>query len=90
MVLTLLHIGSVTICKQCMTVDLFPNILANAVDIQKEHLLLHTPVLNKTPSCIYTCISVPKTLNQYTLPLVPGCILVLSILDGDRKSYCAL
>ena len=32
-----------------MTVDLFPHILANVVDIQKEHLLLHTPVLNKTP-----------------------------------------
>ena len=35
--------------KQCMTVDLFPLILANVADIQKEHLLLHTPVLNKTP-----------------------------------------
>ena len=32
-----------------MTVDLFPLILANVVDIQKEHLLLHTPELNKTP-----------------------------------------
>ena len=32
-----------------MTVDLFPHILANVVDSQKEHLLLHTPVLNKTP-----------------------------------------
>ena len=32
-----------------MTVDLFAHILANVVDIQKEHLLLHTPVLNKTP-----------------------------------------
>ena len=32
-----------------MTVDLFPNILANVVDIQKERLLLHTPVLNKMP-----------------------------------------
>ena len=35
--------------KQCITVDLFPHILANAVDIQKVHLLLHTPLLNKTP-----------------------------------------
>ena len=34
---------------QCITVDLFPHILANAVDIQKVHLLLHTPLLNKTP-----------------------------------------
>ena len=32
-----------------MTVDLFPHILTNVVDIQKEHLLLHTTVLNKTP-----------------------------------------
>ena len=31
-----------------MTVDLFHHILANVVDIQKEHLLLHRPVLNKT------------------------------------------
>ena len=30
-----------------MTVDLFPHI-ANGVDIQKEHLLLHGPVLNTT------------------------------------------
>ena len=35
--------------KQCITVDLFPHILANAVDIQKVHLLLHSPLLNKTP-----------------------------------------
>ena len=35
--------------KQCITVDLFPHILANAVDIQKLHLLLHTPLLNQTP-----------------------------------------
>ena len=35
--------------KQCITVDLFPHILANAVDIQKLHLLLHTPLVNKTP-----------------------------------------
>ena len=32
-----------------MTVDLFLHILAYVVDIQKEHILLHTPVLNKTP-----------------------------------------
>ena len=35
--------------KQCITVDIFPHILANVVDIQKVHLLLHTPLLNKTP-----------------------------------------
>ena len=32
-----------------MTVDLFPHILANVVDIQKGHLLLHKPVLDKPP-----------------------------------------
>ena len=35
--------------KQCITVDFFPHILANVVDIQKVHLLLHTLLLNKTP-----------------------------------------
>ena len=35
--------------EQCINVDLLPHILANAVDIQKVHLLLHTPLLNKTP-----------------------------------------
>ena len=36
--------------KQCITVDLFPHILPNVIDIQKVHLLLHTPLLNKTSS----------------------------------------
>ena len=31
-----------------MTVDLFSHILANGVDIQNEHLLLHRSVLKKT------------------------------------------
>ena len=35
--------------KQCITVDIFLLILANVVDIQNEHLLLLTPVLNRTP-----------------------------------------
>ena len=35
--------------KQCITADLFPHILVNAVDIQKVHLLLLTPLLNNTP-----------------------------------------
>ena len=46
-----LHIGTLVVSqsvKQCMTVYLFFYILANVVDIQKEHLLLYTPVLNKT------------------------------------------
>ena len=44
--------------KQCITVDLFPHILANAVDIQKVHLLLHTPVLNKPPRLFFARIFV--------------------------------
>ena len=47
-----LHIGTLVVSqyvKQCITVDLFPHIQANVVDIQKLHLLLHTPLLNKTP-----------------------------------------
>ena len=75
--------------KQCMTVDLFPHILANAVDIQKVHLLLHTPLLNKTPRLssarmfvwlyrlLLHCIFV-SVKNQHALPLVPGWILVSS------------
>ena len=45
------HMGTLVVSqsvKHCMTVDLFHHILANVVDIQKEHLLLHTPVLDKT------------------------------------------
>ena len=47
-----LHIGTLVVSqsvKQCNTVNLFHHILANAVDIQKLYLLLHTPLLNKTP-----------------------------------------
>ena len=46
------HIGTLVVSqsvKQCINVDLFPQILANAVDIQKVNFLLHTPLLNKTP-----------------------------------------
>ena len=35
--------------QQCISVDLYPHILANAADIQEVRLLLHTPLLNKTP-----------------------------------------
>ena len=45
------HIGTLVVSqsvKQCIKVYLFPHILANTVDIQKVHLLLHTPLLNKT------------------------------------------
>ena len=76
--------------KQCITVDLFPHILANAVDIQKVHILLHTPLLNKTPRLSYARMFVRlyrllllhccmyQWQNQHALPLVPGWILVPS------------
>ena len=54
--------------KQCMTVDLSPLII---VDIQKEHLLLHIPVLNKTPRLSFVRIFV----RLYRLLLI-HCIYV--------------
>ena len=57
--------------KQCITVDLFPHILANAVDIQKLHLLLHTPLLNKTPRLL----SARMFVRLYRLLLI-HCIYV--------------
>ena len=59
-----LHTGKLVVSqsvKQCITVDFFPHILANVVDIQKLHLLLHTPLLNKTPrssSAQNVCITI--------------------------------
>ena len=70
--------------KQRITVDLSPHILANVVDIQKVHLLLHTPLLNKTARtfvedflvcCLYI-VYMYQWQNQHALPLVPGWILV--------------
>ena len=57
--------------KKCMTVDLFPHILANVVDIQKDHLLLHTPLLNKTPR-----ISSARTFVRLYRLLLIHCIYV--------------
>ena len=57
--------------KQCNTVDLFPHILANVVDIQKMHLLLHTPLLNKKP----TLSSARMFVRLYRLLLI-HCIYV--------------
>ena len=58
--------------KQCITVDFFPHNLANVVDIQKEHLLLHTPVLSKTPRLF----SARMFVRLYRLLLI-HCIYVL-------------
>ena len=57
--------------KQSMTVNLFPHILATVVDIQKEHHLLHTPVLNKTPRSS----SFRMSVRRYRLLLI-HCIYV--------------
>ena len=69
-----LHIGTLVVSKsvkQCITVDLFPHILANAVDIQKVHLLLHTPLLNKTPR-----LSSAKMFVSFNRLLLIHCIYV--------------
>ena len=60
-------------------------------DIQKVHLLLHTPLFNKTPRLssarmfvrlykllLIHCIYMYQWQNQHALPLVPGWILVPS------------
>ena len=76
--------------KQCITVDLFPHILANVVDIQKVHLLLHTTLLNKTPrlSSVRTFVRLNRLLLIHCIyvsltkptcsALVPGWILLPS------------
>ena len=66
-----------------MTVDLFPYILANVVDIQKEHLLLHTPVLNKTSRLS----SARKFVRLYRLLLI-YCIYV-SLTKPTRPAFSA-
>ena len=70
-VLTHWHIVVSQSDKQCMTVDPFPLILANVVDIQKEHLLLHTLVLNKTPR-----LSSARMFVRLYKPLLIHCIYV--------------
>ena len=57
--------------KQCISVDLFPHILANVVKIQKVHLLLHTPLLNKTPR-----LSSARTFVRLYRLLLIHCIYV--------------
>ena len=69
-----LHIGTLVVSqsvKQCITEDLFPHILANVVDIQKVHLLLHTPLLNKTPR-----LSSARTFVRLFRLLLIHCIYV--------------
>ena len=78
-----LHIGPLVVSqsvKQCITVDFFPHILANVVDIQKVHLLLHTPLLNKTPRlfsartfvCLYRLLLIHCIYVSVTKPTCPA------------------
>ena len=68
--------------KQCMTVNLSPRILANVVDIQKEHLLLHRPELNKTST-----LSTRMFVRLYRLLLI-HCIYV-SVTKPTRTAFSA-
>ena len=92
------HIGSVTIVKQCITEDIFPHILANAVDIQKVHLLLHSPLLNKTPRLssvrtfvrLYRLLLMHCTYVSVTKHNMPSFYCLVKywchqILEGDRR-----
>ena len=96
------HIGTLVVSqsvKQCMTVD-----LGNVVDIQKQHLLLHRPVLNKTSTLSSARMFVCKTFwtANYTFYICISdktnlpCLLCLveywfhQTLEGDRKSYYGL
>ena len=69
--------------RQCIAVDLFPHILANVVDIQKVHLLLHTPLLNKTPK-----LSSARTFVRLYRPLLIHCIYV-SVIKPTCPAFSA-
>ena len=80
------HIGTLVVSqsvKQFMPVDPFPLILANVVDIQKENLLLRTPVLNKTPRLS----SARMFVRLYKLLLI-HCIYV-SVTKPTRPAFSA-
>ena len=71
--------------KQCITVDLLPHILANVVDIQKLHLLLHTPLLNKTPS-----LSSARTfVRLYRLLLIHCIYMYVSVTKPTHPAFSA-
>ena len=80
------HIGTLLVAqsvKQCMTVDLFPHILANAVNIQKVHLLLHTPLFDKTPR-----LSSVRMFVRLSKLLLIHCIYV-SVTKPTRPAFSA-
>ena len=79
-----------------MTVDLFLHILANVVDIQKEHLLLHRPVLNKTSRLssarmfvrLYILLLIHCIYVSVTIPTCPAFnawLNIVSIRPGPLK-----
>ena len=75
------HIGTLVESQsvnQYISVDLFPHILDNVVDIQKVHLLLHTPLLNKTAR-----LSSARTFVRLYRLLLIHCIYV-----SVTKSTC--
>ena len=83
--------------KQCITIDLVPYILANVVEIQKVHLLLHTPLLNKTLRlssarlllihCIYVSVTKP-TCPALSAWLNTGAIRSLKV-TGKAIMLCS-
>ena len=66
-----------------MTVDLFPHIPVNVVDIQKEHLLLHTIVFNKTPR-----LSSARMLVRLNRRMLIHCIYV-SVTKPTSPAFSA-
>ena len=80
------YIGTLVVSqsvKQCITVDLYLHIMANVVDIQKVHLFLQTPLLNKTPRLS----SVRMFVRLYRLLLI-HCIYV-SVTKPTSPAFSA-
>ena len=87
-----------------MTVDFFPHIMANVVNIQNEHLYLHALVMNKTSRLssarifvrLYRLLLIRCIYVSVTKPTGPTFRAWLNsawfhqIREGDRKSYYAL
>ena len=77
--------------KQCITVDLSPHILAYVVDVQKVHLLLHTPLLNKTPRLssarmfvrLYRLLLIHCIYASVTKPTTVTCLATDASLTAD-------
>ena len=72
------HFGTLVVSlsvKQCITVDLFPHILAYVADIQKMHLLLNkTPSLSSTRTFVrlYRLLLIHCIYASVTKPIYPA------------------